>query len=545
MLLASPEAAASEWVQREVQWWRDNRSEDGHIRRFVVVRTAGTVEWAESDVDWEVTDALPARALTGAFPAELLRAELPRRAGSAVPYLRLLPAALGAVLRGRRARALDPAGVSVLRSCVEDVAAAVRETDKDLLTGDHRREHRRTRWTAGLTAALVAALLATLLVAWQQTAASRNRAAAADLVRRAEIARQVDPALALRLGIAADDLAPSSRTRAGLTQTLAGTRYRGALDGAAPTFAYTGPPRSLTVDDRAVRLWDVTAPSRARQTAALTTLGGGSPVAASFSPGATTVAVAGASGAVRLWDVGGRPRGVVPTQRRQEPGSIVPASVSLAFTPDGAFLAVSTGDADPSLWDVRDPDGPRLVAPLPAGNDVNDLAISPDGRLLVAGDAAGTTTLWDISTPTSPRVTRWSTTGHGPVSDLAFSSGGLLGVAGPDDQAQVWAVDVGAAPRRVAWATNPQGMTSIAFSPSRPLLATGGRTGAVDLWDVSEPGMLRRSGPGIQTAAATMAFSGDGLLATAGDRGGTTLWTVDDPRVPVVVGPAFDSGKRG
>jgi len=41
VLLASPEAADSKWVECEVRWWRDHNTEDGAVERVVVVRTAG------------------------------------------------------------------------------------------------------------------------------------------------------------------------------------------------------------------------------------------------------------------------------------------------------------------------------------------------------------------------------------------------------------------------------------------------------------------------------------------------------------------------
>ena len=64
LLLASPDAAASEWVQREVACWLDRRSAD----HLLIVLTGGEIRWndAAHDFNWNGTDALP-RRLSQAF----------------------------------------------------------------------------------------------------------------------------------------------------------------------------------------------------------------------------------------------------------------------------------------------------------------------------------------------------------------------------------------------------------------------------------------------------------------------------------------------
>jgi len=57
LLMASPEAAASPWVQREVDWWLTNRS----ASNILILLTDGEIEWisGRSDFDWSRTTALP------------------------------------------------------------------------------------------------------------------------------------------------------------------------------------------------------------------------------------------------------------------------------------------------------------------------------------------------------------------------------------------------------------------------------------------------------------------------------------------------------
>jgi MTH538 TIR-like domain (DUF1863) len=62
ILLASAEAAKSEWVNREVEWWIANRAPD----RLLIVKTGPGLAWDEQERDW-AADALVPSALRGVF----------------------------------------------------------------------------------------------------------------------------------------------------------------------------------------------------------------------------------------------------------------------------------------------------------------------------------------------------------------------------------------------------------------------------------------------------------------------------------------------
>ena len=69
VLVASPAAATSKWVTREVDRWVSL----GRPDRFLIVLVDGDLAWPEGDADWnwEATDALP-RSLSGVFKNEPL-----------------------------------------------------------------------------------------------------------------------------------------------------------------------------------------------------------------------------------------------------------------------------------------------------------------------------------------------------------------------------------------------------------------------------------------------------------------------------------------
>lgn len=77
ILLASSKAAESRWVQKELEWWIDNRG----LESLILVVTHGTIKWVQQDFDWLATDALP-RLLSGRLKGEPLWVDLREQASN-------------------------------------------------------------------------------------------------------------------------------------------------------------------------------------------------------------------------------------------------------------------------------------------------------------------------------------------------------------------------------------------------------------------------------------------------------------------------------
>lgn len=166
LLMASPAAAASPWVRRELEWWLTNRG----AHKILILVTAGDIAWNEAagDFDWDQTTALHP-ALKGRFTEEPLYVDLRWAQGDESYSLRH----------------------SRFRSAILDIAASVRGVPKEDLDGEDVRQHRRTRVLA--TGAIVGVLAFGVLAMWQAVVA--NNARQAESQQRQEAFRQRDLAV--------------------------------------------------------------------------------------------------------------------------------------------------------------------------------------------------------------------------------------------------------------------------------------------------------------------------------------------------------------
>ncbi len=318
------------------------------------------------------------------------------------------PAALlrGGQLALARDWAADPVNRDSLSTLTRAFVDAGIAAERLQQAAERNRTLRLRRLVAALTV-LVVVTVALAGYAFQQreaaTSARDNATAARNTAQSREVAVEADQVrgqssgLAAQLSLAAYRIAPTADARASLLES-------------------SGSPAAARLSDSA-----------------------GVVEAVSLSPGHRVLAVAGADGTLRLWDVA-RPGHPVPLGAPLLPKNRNDPLYSVAFSPAGHLLAAAGAGREVLLWNVRNLAHPaRLSAPLtgPEGT-VYSLAFSPRGALLAAGGADKTVRLWNLADPARPAALDQPLTGPpGYVQSVAFSPDGRTLATGATD-GTVW-----------------------------------------------------------------------------------------------------------
>lgn len=463
LLLASPDAAASPWVERELSWWLAHRRPE----RIVIVQTAGRIAWQGADFDWERSDALP-RPLRGVFAQEPTWVDFTAAAG----WPRLTP------------RDAD------FRAAFLRVAAPLHglASPEDLWN-----EHI-ARWRQMIAAVVTAVVLLALALwgAWRMVQVAAERDENLDSVKLGALALRLqrdDPMRAAQVALAGVARRPSGTAAAALRSALAeldgdATPQHGVTVPGAVDLAFMPDARRLAVlggNGRVVEIDVADGSQHARPQA---------PIRATARALAVsrdgTLAVAAADG-LWLW------RGSAPPRRVGLPGLR-----RLAFSPDGQRLALAEQDGG---WRVLDTADERTLAQGGADDGPLDaLAFSHDGRTLATGGARARLWDWAASRP----LAEWDAPGG--VVALDFNRDGesvlakwMLALGARSSPLQV--VDPARPQRRVAL-----GAASVAagFVASGRCVVQAGADGRVDV--ITGHGFVRlfglRGGPGPVRAMA-------------------------------------------
>jgi WD40 repeat protein len=188
---------------------------------------------------------------------------------------------------------------------------------------------------------------------------------------------------------------------------------------------------------------------------------------------------------------------------------------TVVFSSDGSLLAAGT-EHGIQLWNVKEP---KVDATFPIrGNPYGALSVlfSPDGSLLAAGTDDGTQ-LWNVKKHRLVATLRGSM-----VSSVAFSPDGSLLAAGTDDGTQLWNVKK----HRLVATLRGSMVSSVAFSPDGSLLADAA-VSAIQTWKVATRKLLTRLPYVSEGGATSLAFSPDGsLLAIVAGAADIKLWSV-------------------
>jgi WD40 repeat protein len=202
-------------------------------------------------------------------------------------------------------------------------------------------------------------------------------------------------------------------------------------------------------------------------------------------------------------------------------------TTSLAFHPQGLWLASGGRDGNIQIWDVQKQ---SLILRLEAHKKgVNAVEFSPDGFLLASAGNDAVARLWD---PVTGEKLAQMIGGTYAVPSIAFSPDGAELAITNGDLIRIRDVESS----RFAHTLRSDGSNySITWSPQGNILAAGNTTGDISLWDVSykqssgivSPPVAALAGP--ESLVWSLDFSPDGALLAASDNHGMIyFWDVEE-----------------
>ncbi|MFF2506595.1 TIR domain-containing protein [Streptomyces sp. NPDC058067] len=515
VVMASPEAKASAWVDREIEWWLNNRSVD----TILLVVSAGKLVWDEQRGDWdpELSTALPAR-LSGRFAQQPVWKTVDplRPDNGAVPRPDIDNVALG-------------------------IASVVRGLPEDDLKSEGMRDTRRNLRTARIIAAVLGFLLllsttVSVIALVQRAEATRQRdhAVAQQLISQSSFLATRDPFGARLKALAAWRIDPTPESRLAVLDAAVNPES-GLLAHTWPVNAVAYSPDGRTIatgsGDGIVRLWDTTTQ---RKIGAPFIGHGRGVTSVAFAPDGKTLASSSMDGTVRLWNV---------ADRSQIGDAFNPRSGmmhSVAFSPDGRTL-VTGGDTDSGatvrVWDVaaHRQIGKPLGGRGPASG-AQAVAFSPDGRTFAAGSFDGLQ-LWDANSR-APLGKALATGGLGIASVSFTRDGRTVAAADTDGSVTLWDTST-RKPVGKPFTGTGSWATSVAFSPDGTMFAVSHYDGSVQLWDVQRHSPMGQPFTGHTSTVTAVAFSPDGsTLASASNDTTVRLW---DVRAQRQAGPSIST----
>lgn len=189
-----------------------------------------------------------------------------------------------------------------------------------------------------------------------------------------------------------------------------------------------------------------------------------------FSPNGKFVASGSKDNTVKLWDVeSGKPIWTFQGHKDEV--------WSINFSPDGNYIASGSADKTIKIWKIKEK---KEIATFYGHNSgVSSIAYSTDGKYIVSGSGNGVIILWEAKNGKQS----WRVTGHtDSVTSVSFSHDGRFIVSGSVDKSiKLWDSNSGRLLKTFLGHKNY--ITSVGFTIDDRFIVSGSYDKTVKLWD--------------------------------------------------------------
>jgi WD40 repeat protein len=193
---------------------------------------------------------------------------------------------------------------------------------------------------------------------------------------------------------------------------------------------------------------------------------------------------------------------------------------SVAFSPDGQYIASGGYDNTVRLWDIQ---GDAIGTPFRGHtNSVTSVKFSPDGKYIISGSEDKTLRLWDLQGNTIGKPF----TGHTEeVTSVDWSSDGKYIVSGSYDQTlRLW--DPQGNPVGKPFKGHTKSVYAVAFSPDGKYIASGSEDRTIRIWDLAG-NPVGQPFTGYEDGVSTVTWSPDGKYIVGGSYDKTIrVWNI-------------------
>jgi hypothetical protein len=250
------------------------------------------------------------------------------------------------------------------------------------------------------------------------------------------------------------------------------------------------------------------------------------------SPVKDLMAVAGADGAVRLWDLHSRTKvATLRSEMHQRTGHDAIA-VSLAFSPDGRLLASGHVDGLVRLWEIDS--GREVPVRLRHEGVVPALTFSPDGATLASGSLDANVRLWDVGAALGGEARRELHRQPAGVTAIAYGLGGDTLLTGHTNRT-VRLVDARTGRLIATLRGMEDQVTLLALAPDGRHVAAASRDRTIRVYDLEakdKPQTALLSGH--KKPVTSLAFFAEGLhLASVAQESVVQLWDAQTSGAPM------------